>query len=59
MEHISKLRQVLALTMQEYCRKTNASTQVALLKLNEKYNVTSRADLTEIQLEEAIESYRA
>lgn len=59
MENISKLRQVLALTMQEYCRKTRSAPNFTLDKLYEKYNVTSRADLTEIQLEEAIASYRA
>lgn len=59
MEHLSRLRQTLALTMQEYCRKTRSAPNFILDKLYEKYWVSSRSELTEDQLEEAIASYQA
>lgn len=59
MEYTSKLRQVLALTMQEYCKVKCQNPIIELQKLYDKYHITSRADLTESQLEGAIASYKA
>ena len=59
MDSIAKLRQELALTMQEYCRHTRYYPDHVLHKLYEKYNVSSRSELTEEQLHECIKSYRA
>ena len=58
MDSIKKLRQELALTMQEYCRHTRYYPDHVLHKLYEKYNVSSRSELTEEQLRECIKSYR-
>lgn len=56
---MKKLRQSLALTMQEYCRHTQNNPDIVLGKLYEKYHVSSRSELTEEQLHECIASYRA
>lgn len=59
MEKLSKLRQELALVMQEYCRHTQNNPNIVLGKLYEKYHVSSRSELTEEELRECIKSYRA
>jgi hypothetical protein len=59
MDSTAKLRQELALTMQEYCRHTLSIIDKELIKLYEKYHVSSRSELTEEQLKECIASYRA
>jgi hypothetical protein len=59
MEHISKLRTYLAIAMREYCRRTGKNIITEINSFYNKHNITSRAELTESQLEEAIASYRA
>lgn len=59
MNTIAKLRQELAIVMQEYCRHTQNNPNIVLGRLYEKYHVSSRSELTEDQLNECIASYRA
>lgn len=59
MEHLAKLRHTLALTMQIYCRHTLSIIDKELIKLYDKYHVSSRSELTEEQLIDCIASYRA
>ncbi len=59
MDSIAKLRQILALTMHEYCKAKWKNPIIELNKLYDKYHIISRAELTESQLEWAIASYQA
>lgn len=56
-DEIPRLRQRLALTMNEYTRKTKTSEESNKKLLYIRYNVTSRTELTREQLEEAIRFY--
>lgn len=54
----AKLRQELALTMQEYARKQGIDIDVLCDTLYQKYEITSRTELSEIQLKKCIKYYR-
>lgn len=55
---LPKLRQQLALVMQEYCEVSTEKMDTLLERLYKLYKVTSRTELTEEQLRTQIESYR-
>lgn len=57
-DEIKKARQVLALTMEDYCRTFHYIADSINNALYQKYWVKSRSDLTLAQLQEEIESYR-
>jgi len=55
---IPKLRQRLAMVMQEYSLKVKIEDELAKNNLYARYNVHSRTELTREQLEEAIRFYQ-
>lgn len=55
---IPKLRQRLAMVMQEYSLKVKIGDELAKNNLYARYNVHSRTELTREQLEEAIRFYQ-
>ena len=57
-DEIKKARQVLGLTMEEYCRQFHYISASINNALYQKYWVKSRSDLTLAQLQEEIDSYR-
>ena len=56
---LPKLRQQLALVMQEYCEVSNWQITHEHWKICSEYWISSRIEMTEEQLRKEIESYRA
>lgn len=57
-KEIKKLRQKLGAVMGKYAEKHSLIVWLLCQSLYEKYNVTSRSDLTEEQLKECIRYYQ-
>lgn len=57
-DEIKKARQVLALTMEDYCRTFHYIADSINNALYKKYWIKSRSDLTLAELQEEIDSYR-
>ncbi len=58
MEQIKKLRQTLAVVMSKYAEKHSLLVWLMCTSLYEKYNVSSRSELSEEQLQECIKYYQ-
>lgn len=57
-DKLPKLRQQLALVMQEYCEVSGDIMGDLISVMHQKYKVKSRTELTEEQLRDQIESFR-
>ena len=58
MEKLQKLRQTLAVVMRKYAEKHNLLIWLLCSSIYKKFNVSSRAELSEEQLQECIKYYQ-
>lgn len=58
-DEIKKARQILWLTMSDYCRQFHYKEEDVLEQLYKKYKIKSRTELTLEQIQNEIESYRS
>ena len=57
-KHKPKLIQTLVMTVKQYCKEGWYDEEEETARIKSKYFVNSRSEMTETQLEDAIESYR-